>query len=285
METSLQGSVLDGITQLGRWGHGNTQAGQCLEWHYTTREMMAWQHACRRVFEVALHNFGDDDMATILQASVWIGITQWVRWGHGNKPVGQCLNCHYTTREMRTRQQACRSVFEVALHSEGDEDMATSLQVSVWIGITQRGRWGHGNKPAGQYVTRHYITKEMRTWQQACRPVFELALHNEGDEDMVTSLQVSVWIGITQRGRWGHGNKPAGQCSNWHYTAREIWTWQQACRRAFELALHSEGDEDMVTSLQASVWIGIRQRVRWGHGNKHAGECLNWHHTARVMRK
>ena len=154
--------------------------------------------SCKRVFEVALHNQRDEDTTTSLQASVWSGITQRGRWGHGNKPAGECLNWHYTTREMRTWQWACRRVFEVALHSEGDEDMATSLQVSVWIGITQRGnedtatslqvsvwigitqrgRWGHDNKPAGQCVTCHYITKDMRTWQQACRSVFEVALHN-----------------------------------------------------------------------------------------------------------
>ena len=231
--------------------------------------MRTWQQACRSVFEVALHSEGHEDMATSLQPSVWSGITQRGRWGHGNKPVGQYFKWHYTTREVRTWKQACRRVFELTLHNEGDEDMAISLQTSVWSGITQRGRWGHGNKPAGKclnwhYTARkwghgnkpagqclnwHYAAREMRTWQQACRSVCDVSLHNEGYEDMATSLQVSVWSGITQLGRWGHGNKPAGQCLKWHYTARDMRTWQQACNRVFEVALHSEGDEDMATSL------------------------------------
>ena len=92
-------------------------------------------------------------------------------------------------------------------------ESTTWVDVIVWSGITQREKWGHGNKPAGEFWSS-ITQRKMRTWQQAYWRVFEVALHMQGNEDMVKSLRPSVWSGIPPLGKWGHAggrlNKKGG---------------------------------------------------------------------------
>ena len=226
------------ITKRRHWLHG-----ECLHCEYVLqRDVTDYMVS---VYTVNTY-YKETSLTTWWVFTLWMCITKRRHWLHG-----ECLHCEYVLQRDVTDYMV--SVYTVNMYYK-ETSLTTWWVFTLWICITKRRHWLHGECLHCEYVLQRDVTDYMVS-------VYTVNVYYK-ETSLTTWWVFTLWICITKRRHWLHG-----ECLHCEYVLqRDVTDYMVS---VYTVNVYYK-ETSLTTWWVFTLWMCITKRRHWLHG-----ECLH----------